>query len=231
MQRPLPRPTRRFTLIELLVVIAIIAILASMLLPALRAAQTKAKNMSCMSNVKQVGTAFTMYALDSEDQRWQLVTGRAGNIGLQRLKNQSMGDKFMKYMSGNVKGVTCPFREEKEPQWSQNRPNDPTMSYIYTVNDNFTKRMIDMNSQTAAKWEEVVCGDLVQKFNGTWVNMNNTWDDIERRTNHTDAGGAPQDGNFFYKDGHAENVDMAEMRCRYGGGQNFVSGPGTEYWW
>ncbi len=58
---------RAFTLIELLVVVAIIAVLAAILFPVFASAREKARQTSCLSNLKQIGMAWLLYAQDSDE--------------------------------------------------------------------------------------------------------------------------------------------------------------------
>jgi len=80
-----PRKSDGFTLIELLVVIAIIAILAAILFPVFAQAREKARQTSCTSNMKQIGTAMMMYVQDNDEsypQVWYADTGHWANVVL-----------------------------------------------------------------------------------------------------------------------------------------------------
>src|SRR6201992_2386276 len=76
-----------FTLIELLVVIAIIAILAAILFPVFAKAREKARQISCLSNMKQLGLGIMQYEQDSDEVHvpWLAQGANGANFGWQDL--------------------------------------------------------------------------------------------------------------------------------------------------
>jgi len=88
-----------FTLVELLVVIAIISILAAMLMPALSTARERARRISCLSNLRQIGLGLYMYHDDWKEVYPPYRSNAGTEYDLDLLYNS--------YVS-NIRVFTCP---------------------------------------------------------------------------------------------------------------------------
>jgi prepilin-type N-terminal cleavage/methylation domain-containing protein len=85
-----------FTLIELLVVIAIIAILAAILFPVFARARENARKITCISNLKQLGTGVLMYAQDYDEYLPNNYAGKKDTMLWNDLSGSGLLDPYLK---------------------------------------------------------------------------------------------------------------------------------------
>lgn len=127
------RNQKGFTLIELLVVIAIIAILAAILFPVFAKARESARQTSCLSNMKQLGTALQVYMSENDQYLpcayWEYARDNGANDGglwcgrwattaadLPALTNGSIRSQLNPYVKSNSMWK-CPSDTTCDPQW------------------------------------------------------------------------------------------------------------------
>lgn len=123
-----------FTLIELLVVVAIIALLVSILLPSLSKARELARQALCMSNIRQIGVAETMYI--NEHDEYLVITFNGNSYTFNPYYYWSINPEFLKYLLGDADWTTgqppklvmqskpgvlfCPSDDSPIKTWSTN---------------------------------------------------------------------------------------------------------------
>lgn len=117
-----------FTLIELLVVIAIIAILAAILFPVFAQAKAAAKKTQCLSNMKQIGVALTMYIQDTDDTYPNRRFEPFGTVEAANYDDNSWRTVIQPYAK-STQIVECPANPDRDtPSW------DPEFKISYAGN-------------------------------------------------------------------------------------------------
>lgn len=127
---------RAFTLIELLVVIAIIAILAAILFPVFTQAKVQAKGAASISNMKQIGLAWIMYADSQDDTAACLATSTPGPLNFNGLAYSPWGVGIQPFMKNNQvlqDPLTSPNPVENGIPTNLLWSYRPQYGYAYTV--------------------------------------------------------------------------------------------------
>lgn len=125
---------KAFTLIELLVVISIIAVLAAILFPVFARAKEAARKTQCINNLKQLGTAFGLYASDHDDRIPGITEGLGGE---QQEGGWVFNDLFRTYEAGIFipeKGSLFPYAKNADIYVCPTDRDGRTAKLSYAIN-------------------------------------------------------------------------------------------------
>ena len=202
---------RGFTLIELLVVIAIIAILAAILFPVFAKARAKARQATCLSNMRQLSTAILSYAQDYDEGLPMGMSYNPSQTGWWYLVRPYI-DPSIPVSATARKGIlVCPEYESSYPDGVT--PTYPSCSYApnrYIMETNYAYTLSDCNAPTG-----LVLLAPGRNTIGTYGR-----DDASGDVQYMAARGRHNEGaNYAFCDGHAKWYKApAPWNAQSGGG-------------
>jgi prepilin-type processing-associated H-X9-DG protein len=109
------RRARAFTLVELIIVVGIVAFLIAILMPALSAANVRAKQVECATNLRTIGLGLRMY-----NDQWGRLPQRF--VGADPENNWGYDDELIQARTCVVRNFVCPVHVNPgyyEPMWHQ----------------------------------------------------------------------------------------------------------------
>lgn len=208
-----------FTLIELLVVIAIIAILAAILFPVFAQARETARKATCQSNLKQMGSAWMMYAQDYDEttniNTWNSRTfgdqptypGDPGGFGLLQI----FGQRLQPYLK-NYNVLRCP--SDAFPWNSTDTLEVPNVairgSYMHTSYGRWRMAEIQAPADFFVVWDSSGPPTCTQG-NNAWIGTENINSSFSWGRNDCFAARHQDQINMLYGDGHVKTLRCASV--------------------